>query len=269
MLKKMVLISPEYFKRLQAQPPRLPRVTFKRGQHPYDRLVKLREAQDPVLRQAKALREPVNVSLLRRKRKRRKSAAPPPPLVVKPSTTPRRPRRLFSEEEYISEPAVPVPKVEEGEEDEGEDYFVPGDELREIEDHLSSRVGKLASEYLSPYVHNRRYLDTDFGIRREEDGTFMIGNSPVTVDEQGDIIIHGERYKGTAGLWELLTKKNINQSLVTKRDLGTYKNILELTNAHLENNESFNRIKTTRGTKYKTIISKLFASKPVRWTEYK
>ena len=92
----------------------------------------------------------------------------------------------------------------------------------------------------------------------------MIGNSPVTVDEDGEINIHGERYKGTAELWELPSLKNIDQSLMTKKDLGTYKKILELPNAHLENNESFNKIKSTRGTKYKKIISKLFASRPVR-----
>ena len=269
MLRKMMLISPEYFKRLHEQPPKLPNVVFKRGQHSYDRLVKLREVQDPILKRAKALREPVTISFLRKKRRRRRR---PPPPVPPPPPTARLPRRLFSEEEeeeYISEP-VSEPKIEEGEEvEEDEDYFVPGEELREIEEHLTSRVGKVASEYLSPYVHNRRYLDTEFGIRREDDGTFMIGNSPVTVDENGNINIHGETYRGTLGLWELLTKKNVNQSLVTKKDLGTYKKILELTNEHLENNESFNKIKTTRGTKYKTVISKLFASRPIRWTSYR
>ena len=222
MLRKMVLISPEYFKSLQAQPPKLPKIMFKRGQHPYDRLVKLREAQDPILKQAKALREPVNVSVLRRRKKRRKTRQPTSPPPLKTSTTPRRPRRLFREEEYISEPVFEAKKEGEEEEEEEEDYFVPGDELREIEDHLTSRVGKVASEYLSPYMHNRRYLDTEFGIRREDDGTFMIGNSPLTVDEDGGINIHGERYKGTAGLWELLTKKNVDQLLVTKNDLRTY-----------------------------------------------
>ena len=47
----------------------------------------------------------------------------------------------------------------------------------------------------------------------------MIGNSPLTVDENSNIIIHSEIFKGTVGLWELLTQKNVDTTLTTKKIL--------------------------------------------------
>jgi hypothetical protein len=82
----------------------------------------------------------------------------------------------------------------------------------EADEEVISRFGRthfcqVACAYLSPYVRNSRTLDTVFGIRRDEtDGTFMIGDSPVTVDEGGDVTVSGVTYEWTEGLWELLTK---------------------------------------------------------------
>jgi hypothetical protein len=61
-----------------------------------------------------------------------------------------------------------------------------------------THFGRVASAYLSPYVTNSRTLDTVFGIRRDE-GTFTIGDSPVTVDESGDVTVAGVTYEGTEG----------------------------------------------------------------------
>ena len=43
--------------------------------------------------------------------------------------------------------------------------------------------------------------------------------------------------------------------------------ILEMTNEHLENNETSNNIKTTRGMKYKEVISTSFPTKMRRALE--
>jgi hypothetical protein len=53
-----------------------------------------------------------------------------------------------------------------------------------------------------------RFLDNQYGIRRESDA-LMIVNSIVNVDESSVITIDGKRFKGTKGLWELLTRKSI------------------------------------------------------------
>jgi len=40
-----------------------------------------------------------------------------------------------------------------------------------------NNFGEIASPYLSPYLYNRIFLDKQYGIRREDDGRFMIGES--------------------------------------------------------------------------------------------
>jgi hypothetical protein len=86
----------------------------------------------------------------------------------------------------------------------------------------------------------------------------MIGDAPLTVDRQSNIKIYGKEYRGTPGLWEILTRKSVNKEIVTIQDMKAYKNILELTNAHLEGYEPSGNIQITKGTKFKEVISKLF-----------
>jgi hypothetical protein len=94
--------------------------------------------------------------------------------------------------------------------------------------------GELASPYLTPYVYNKRFLDKQYGIPKEADGTFMIVNAPLSVENDSNITIYGKHPNGTRGLWELVTRKNVNKSVVTAHDMKTYKSNLQLTNAHLE-----------------------------------
>ena len=60
------------------------------------------------------------------------------------------------------------------------------------------------------------------------------------------------------GLWELLTRKNVNSDVITKSDLKEYKCILELTNAHLAGYETGGDIQISREVKYVKVISNLF-----------
>ena len=71
----------------------------------------------------------------------------------------------------------------------------------------------------SPYLDSVRFLDEQYGIRRVG-STLMIGATPITVHAEGDLTIGGTRYKGTRGLWELLTRKNVNNDVITKSDLN-------------------------------------------------
>ena len=102
-----------------------------------------------------------------------------------------------------------------------------------------------------------RFLDEQYGIRRDGN-THMIGNAAVTADEMGDISIGGTRFKGTRGLWELLTRKNVNSHMITKSDLNAYKRILVLTNTLLVGYEPGGDIQISRGVKYPKVISKMF-----------
>jgi hypothetical protein len=68
----------------------------------------------------------------------------------------------------------------------------------------------LASPYLMPYLYNKRFLEKQYGFRRDGD-TFMIGDSAVTVDSKGDTIINDKTFSGTKELWELLTRKIVDE----------------------------------------------------------
>ena len=134
------------------------------------------------------------------------------------------------------------------------------------------QYGPLASPFLSPYLKESRLLDTEYGIRREGED-FKIGNATVTVDNMSDLTIKGKQFKGTEDLWTLLTRKNVNYNAIDKNELQKYKTILELTNAHLKGYKSGGDIRTSRGTKFKNVIVKLFPeAKTVlrqKWTAYK
>lgn len=115
-------------------------------------------------------------------------------------------------------------------------------------------LGVLASEYLGNYLSKTNLTDTTYGIRREGN-KFYIGNKEIEILND-DIIIEDKTYKGTVGLWELLTLKEPNNYI--KDDLDTYKNILETTNAHLKGYKHGAAIASNKHTKYTTIIRPLF-----------
>ena len=86
----------------------------------------------------------------------------------------------------------------------------------------------------------------------------MIRDSPISVDENSDVTVRGLTYKGTKELWEILTKKNVDRSLITVYDMRSYKRILESTSGNLSDNDSSGYIKTIRAPKYTDVISKPF-----------
>jgi len=42
----------------------------------------------------------------------------------------------------------------------------------------------------------------------------MIGDSPVFIDPDSNLTIKGTVFSGTEGLWELLTRKNMNTQFI-------------------------------------------------------
>ena len=117
------------------------------------------------------------------------------------------------------------------------------------------------------YLYNRTYLDRDFGIRKDADGQFRIGNSLIEINEHSYVLVQEKMYKGTQGLFELLTCKKVNRSLILTQGLKNYKHILQVTSGHLENNGPLGVIKTTRGVKFREVISELFPATRKRGVE--
>ena len=71
-------------------------------------------------------------------------------------------------------------------------------------------------------------LDTSFGIYFDHDNILRIGNKPISIF-QDNIIIDEREYRGTAGLWSLVTEKRPKD--YERDDLEEYKEIMEKTNA--------------------------------------
>jgi len=97
---------------------------------------------------------------------------------------------------------------------------------------------------------------------------FIIGESPIVVHTDGDITIKERVFRGSKGLWELLTRKKVNTVFITKDDLKTNKKIMTMTNAHLTKYQPFGNINITRGKTFLDIIAPLFAKPKARGVEF-
>ena len=150
-----------------------------------------------------------------------------------------------------------------------------GDDDTDIDAELKllgrKNYGEIASPFLSPYICNTRLRVTQYGLGREGDN-FKIGYSTVTVHNMSNINIKGKQFKGTEDLWKLLTRKNVNYVTLDKNERQKNKTILEMTNARLEGYRLGGNIQTSRGTKFKYVITKLFpeakAAIRQKWVTY-
>jgi len=77
----------------------------------------------------------------------------------------------------------------------------------------------------------------------------------VLVDQDADITIKEKEFRGSEGLWILLTRKRVYKKHVTSDDLKTYKKMLLLANAHLEGYQLEGVINVSRGKKFHEIIA--------------
>ena len=139
--------------------------------------------------------------------------------------------------------------VLEDEEDEEEEVGNADNDYVETDarDFGNKYFGEIAGPYVLSYLYDSKSLDKDFGIRKDEDGDFRIGRSLIEIVENSDIYVDGKTYAGTPGLYELITRKKVNKSLITTRDLKNYRRIIEASSVHKKHNNSKGPIKTTRG----------------------
>jgi hypothetical protein len=114
-----------------------------------------------------------------------------------------------------------------------------------------------------------RFWAKQYGIRKEGN-TLMIGNSVVDLDTPGVITVKGKQFKLTRGLWELLTRNDVDTGSISPNDIQRYKSILKLTSAHLSGYEPDGNIKISLGVIYVKVISNLFPSGSIkhRWDRY-
>ena len=127
--------------------------------------------------------------------------------------------------------------------------------------NLRMNVGKIAFYYLSNYASKKGICDRVFGIHTKEKqpGKMFIGKEELTIDDN-DVIIGGEslqRYKGTIGLWELISRAKPDKTKITDEDMENYEKILVETKA-MEYDENPNKPKASRSEKWQTIVSKIW-----------
>ncbi|KYN28495.1 hypothetical protein ALC57_02087 [Trachymyrmex cornetzi] len=138
-----------------------------------------------------------------------------------------------------------------------EEVFETGDNPSletSVRQALNSQLGPLGQVYVNTLLigNARNEIDLVYGVYFVENGT-MLGNKKFDVNTDDTIIIDGERYKGTPGLYELIFKKIPNDAIYTENDKQTYKHILLTTNAHRRDNNA--RIpRVTRDTNTKTLL---------------
>ena len=145
-------------------------------------------------------------------------------------------------------PTQPLGKATEEEEDEE-------DEEEEEEEEEDESVGEIARNYL-----NKQFRDITFGIRKEK-GHHYIGNQHVIVKDN-DIIIakDNDRFKGTDGLWKLITLRE--PVGFSKEDEDEYERLMVKTNAiHRDYDPTNPRPRGSDGEKWKKIVGPIWYKK--------
>ena len=180
------------------------------------------------------------------------------------TSTPRPNRAIRFEDEYFSEEEdfskdetgspLGLPSTPERE------SFRHNKSLKQLMDTKTVRLGLIAARYFP------RANDKQFGIYYDEnDEQVKIGSEPITFENDDIILINRQKkYKGTEGLWRLLTKNDYfdKEGMYTDDDWEAYKEILFATNSFYQRNEpSTNKPKSSGGRKYKGMIKRI-------WEEY-
>jgi hypothetical protein len=131
--------------------------------------------------------------------------------------------------------------------------------IKKEEEADEKHLGNFPAEYRRRYLLKDEEIDTQFGIRYLEDGQAVIGNTPIKFSGN-DIIIGEELFKGTHGVWILLTEKlKENLHSYTDADAIEYMYIMNVTNVLRKNfDPSSNYPRSNSSFKWKTILSPIW-----------
>ena len=120
-------------------------------------------------------------------------------------------------------------------------------------------LGPIAETFLKkPW--NKENLDLNFGLNTQnEERKYKIGDKSVDFDGD-DIVVEGERFKGTPGFWGLIISKNPSSDDYTNEDKKQYKRLLIKSNAIFKNNnpEETRAKGNYQGNKWKEVINPIW-----------
>jgi len=88
---------------------------------------------------------------------------------------------------------------------------------------LPDKIGRIAEEYLRT-SYGEDGDKSHYGLK-SMNGQFYIGKNPIKIDGN-NLVVNGKRYRGTPGLWQLITMKEPEPGFPTKEDEKNYGEIL-------------------------------------------
>ena len=92
-----------------------------------------------------------------------------------------------------------------------------------VEHTLPINIGRIADKYLHT-SHGKSGDHSHYGLK-DKNGQFYIGKDLIEIDGN-DLVIKGKRYRGTQGLWQLITMKEPEPGFPTKEDEKNYGEIM-------------------------------------------
>ena len=115
------------------------------------------------------------------------------------------------------------------------------------------KLGPIATDALIKLA-SKKGIDKSFGLT-VKNKKLHIGDKPITIKDD-NIIIDGEEYTGTPGLWELIISQEPQEGKYTEDDYLNYINLLVQTNTIYQgDNPNQNRAKSSGGDKWNKLIS--------------
>ena len=115
------------------------------------------------------------------------------------------------------------------------------------------KLGPIATDALIKLA-SKKGIDKSFGLT-VKNKKLHIGDKPITIKDN-NIIIDGEEYTGTPGLWELIISQEPQEGKYTEDDYLNYINLLVQTNTIYQgDNPKQNRAKSSGGDKWNKLIS--------------
>ena len=122
------------------------------------------------------------------------------------------------------------------------------------------QLGEIADIYLNEDVIPQILRDKTFGIYKRK-GLYYIGNKQATIVDN-DIIIDGEKFKGTPGLWELLMSKQPEKESFSHEGRINYGRLMVKTNAlHREYDPKKTHPRRSDGFKWMRLLRHIWYEK--------
>ena len=132
---------------------------------------------------------------------------------------------------------------------------------KEEEEEEDLLIGDTANKYL-----NKPFRDTTFGVRKKGDHHY-IGNKHVIINDD-DIIVDGEYYEGSPGLWELITSKKPSEDSYDEEDYMNYERLMVKTNAlHRDYNPNNPLPRGSKSDKWKNILAPIWHTREKYYEE--